>query len=270
MMKRLIDWEALNAYIDGELSPADAAEIARAVMLDKRLAIQVAELTRLKAVTSELQPCSRPEINLGQIDQPNRWYSQVAAWLILPLTGALLSTILLTREPAPDSSIVDAEAIHHQWLNSVRLSKQPGTGVGQLLQASINTLQLDAYAPDLSKVNLMYAETSRISMTTEEGHGEGVHIGYLGPNGCKVSLVVSKYVESRSSNLQSVNHDGRTVYRWRIKRSGFYLLASHMDPRRLDEIAKAVYRMTRTHTPLNASATLALNKAKSESTPCTV
>lgn len=268
MTKKSINWEALNAYVDGELSPADAAETARAVMLDKNLAAQVAELTRLKAVTSELQPRNRPEIDLGQTDQPKRWYSHVAVWLILPLAGALLSGILLTREPVLDTSIANAEAIHDQWLDSTHQSKQLGAEAGKLLKVSINKLELDTYAPDLSKVNLTYAGIRRISIKTEEGTGEGVHIGYLGPNGCKVSLVVSKHAEHRSSNLQPIDRNGKTVYRWRVRHSGFHLLASHMDPHRLDEIAQIVYRMTRTHTPLDAPAILVLNQAKAESIPC--
>jgi len=267
MTKKTIHWEAIHAYVDGELTPADAAKIARAVVLDHQLAARIAELTRLKAVTSELLPRDRPEINLEQIDQPKKWYDHVAGWLILPLAGALLSGILLTREPAQDSGIASAEAIHHQWLKSTYQGKQ--AGAGELLKASIETLQLDAYAPNLSKVNLKYAGISRVSTITEEGVGEGVHIGYLGPSGCKVSLVVSRLAESRVTNLQTVNHDGNTIYRWRIGYSGFYLLASHMDPLRLDEIARIVYQMTRSHTPLDATAILALNKAKAESIPCT-
>ena len=42
-------WETLNAYMDGELSTAEAAKVARAVAERPLLADQIAYLSRLKA-----------------------------------------------------------------------------------------------------------------------------------------------------------------------------------------------------------------------------
>ena len=42
--------EQLSAYVDGELTAAEAAEVARAMADDRRVAEQVAQLSRLKAV----------------------------------------------------------------------------------------------------------------------------------------------------------------------------------------------------------------------------
>ncbi len=268
-MKKNISWEALNAYVDGELSPADMAEVARAVMLDHSLAAQVAELTRLRAVTSELRPCGGLDIDLKSFERPNRWYSHVASLLVIPVAGAILGWLLLTQQPVSDSDITKAEVIHQQWLYSFQHVESASLEVDDLLKSSLSALQLDTYVPDLSKVKLSFAGIRQISISAEQEGKEGVHIGYLGRNGCKVSLVVSRHTENYSSSLQPVIRDGKTIYKWRVKHSGFHLLASKMDPRRLDEIARVVYQMTLTRTPLDAPAILALNQAKAESTACT-
>lgn len=49
MDEQAMSWERLNAYVDGELAPADAAAVASAVAQDPGLARRVATLARLKA-----------------------------------------------------------------------------------------------------------------------------------------------------------------------------------------------------------------------------
>jgi anti-sigma factor RsiW len=46
-------WQTLNAYVDGELSAAESAEVARALAEDPALVDQVASLTRLKAAVQD-------------------------------------------------------------------------------------------------------------------------------------------------------------------------------------------------------------------------
>ena len=49
MTDRNPSWRDLNAYADGELAPAEAASVARAVAESPALADHVATLARLKA-----------------------------------------------------------------------------------------------------------------------------------------------------------------------------------------------------------------------------
>ena len=46
-------WEELNAYVDGELSPPDRAEVAAALAARPALAHRVAVLSKLKAAAGE-------------------------------------------------------------------------------------------------------------------------------------------------------------------------------------------------------------------------
>ncbi|MCH6588383.1 MAG: zf-HC2 domain-containing protein, partial [Proteobacteria bacterium] len=54
MTTRQPDWQTLSAYVDGELSAAEAAEVARALADDRTLAGRVASLTRLKATVQDM------------------------------------------------------------------------------------------------------------------------------------------------------------------------------------------------------------------------
>ena len=54
-------WEELNAYVDGELDRAHAAEIADAAAGDPRLAGQIAQLMRAKSGVSLAAEAVAPE-----------------------------------------------------------------------------------------------------------------------------------------------------------------------------------------------------------------
>ncbi|GMR18772.1 MAG: hypothetical protein BMS9Abin33_1213 [Gammaproteobacteria bacterium] len=161
------------------------------------------------------------------------------------------------------ADIARAEAVHHGWLISTERFENDNQSA--LLDVNIETLQLDAYVPDLSDVNLVYDGIRKISIRS----GEGLHIGYRGPHGCMVSLVVFHDPRDSSAEIKALHRGDRIVYGWRVNQTGFYLLASRMDPNRLSEIAKVVYRITQTKSPLDAQSVVALNKAKALSQPCT-
>ena len=95
-----------------------------------------------------------------------------------------------------------------------------------------------------------------------------MHIGYLGVNGCMVSLVVLNNTVGLSDELAYFERDNHRLYGWQVKQTGFYLLASKMDPRRLTEVARVVNRLTRERLPLDAESIIALEQAKTRSKSC--
>ncbi|MEN8108164.1 MAG: hypothetical protein ABFS22_09175 [Pseudomonadota bacterium] len=263
-MRKQITWDALNAYVDGELSPVDAAEIAKAVAEDSDLAARVARLSTLKAAFYSLRPVDRPAIELDSSSKQRTWLPWVASLAVFTLLGAILGGVMLARDQAiSPAEIARAEAVHHEWLTSTKRFENEDQS--EVLDVSMEILQLDAYVPDLSNVNLVYDGIRKISIRS----GEGLHIGYRGPHGCMVSLVVFHDPRDLSANIKALDRGDRIVYGWRVHQTGFYLLASRMDPNRLSEIAKVVYRITQTKSPLDAQSILALNKAKASSQPCT-
>ncbi|MET0084726.1 MAG: hypothetical protein ABW079_17125 [Sedimenticola sp.] len=263
-MKQQIAWETLNAYVDGELSPADAAEVAAAVAEDVALARQVADLTSLKAAVSESNHCESPDVDLEAATRNHGGLARVASVAAVFLMGAVLSGLLfMGGHLSPPDQIVYAEAVHGEWLAS---SREVGErNQARQLKVGLQELRLKVRIPDLTKVSLTHDGIKKISI----GKGSGLHIGYRGPKGCMLSLVVFKNPRGLGEALGEYSRDDRTVYGWRTRNTGFYLLAYRMDPGRLSEIARVVHRMVQTRSVLDGQSIVALQEAKAASQPCT-
>ncbi len=263
-MNKQITWKALNAYVDGELSATNAAEVAKAVAQDAELAQRVAHLTSLKATLGKLQPCDNHGIDLDDIvDKRSRGLQRVASVAGIFLLGALLAgLVLMGKTPLTLDQMAYAEAIHHEWLKS---EKQISDSVQNgKLKVALQTMNFNAYIPDLSKVNLSYDAVKTILM----GKDVGLHIGYKGPSGCMVSLIAFRNPLDLGDDLAAYRQDQRTVYGWKTGKEGFYLLANHMDPGRLLEIAHVLYNLMQTRSVLNEQSMAALDQAKASSQPC--
>ncbi|HEB97346.1 MAG TPA: hypothetical protein ENI96_13070 [Sedimenticola thiotaurini] len=261
-MKPEIDWTTLNAYVDGELSPATMARVAARVAGDPELARQMAELRRLKSGLYASRPMVCPPIHL---EPPRRRRPLLVAALA---TTALLVTLLagtfLNRHEGTPDHLLQAMAAHQAWVAG---STGGASGdAGRLLKSSRTRLRLDAYIPDLTPAGLRYDGIRRL----DGGGGRGLHVGYRGSHGCRVSLVVFPGSRRLTPELRGFDRDGGRIYGWRVRDNTFYLMAPRMDPGRLAQVARAVYRMTRAYTPLDPAMTLALNQARDRAQPCAV
>ncbi|MDH5354801.1 MAG: hypothetical protein OEY09_10200 [Gammaproteobacteria bacterium] len=257
--------EMLNAYIDGELSASESARVANAVAVDAELARQVAVLSSLKAVVASSN-CGLKEsfnINLDKPVKKHRRITWAAAVAGLVAMGLLLVTLVLSNESLlPSQGLQFAEVAHKNWL-----TEQDQTFSLEFQRSSfgaLNQLQIDAYVPDLSKVNLVFSGIRRISSSA----AKGVHIGYQGPSGCMVSLVLLNHTVGLSPELAYFEKGEHFLYGWQVKDTGFYLLAYKMDPSRLMKVARVVNRLTRERLPLDSESIIALKDARSTSKPC--
>jgi len=260
-MRNKIDWQTINAYIDGALTPQDAAEVAKAVATDSVLAKQVATLTTLKAAVVGALQAPAPELKLAETTSrgPLPWVASVAA--VLFAGAVMLGLYFSTDWLRPAEGLRAAEHAHQAWLlTGARGAEESEAG---MLKTNLKLLELDAYVPDLSKVNLTFNGIRRIGE-----RDNGLHIGYVGPSGCMVSLVVLKQLAGLPESLQQYERGDHVVYGWRVGQAGFYLLADRMDPARLAGIAKVVHRLTRIRVPLDTHAVLALNEARQTAGPC--
>ncbi len=187
----------------------------------------------------------------------------VASLATVLLLGSLMSVLVLKTDFLyPVSGLRVAEVIHTEWLESH--ARQSNSRHEALLKTTLEGLYLDAYVPDLSKVDLSFSGIRRVNTQGVEG----VHIGYAGPSGCMVSLVVFRNHIRLPKDIAFFKTGGRPVYGWRVGRTGFYLLAHKMDTDRLYEIAKVVHRLTRIRLPLDPHAVIALKDARAASEPC--
>ena len=257
--------EILSAYVDGELSASENAEIANAVAVDSELARQVAILSSLKAAMAA-GDCGLKESFDIDLDSPvkkQRRFTWVAVLAGIVTVSILLTTLILTSDSLlPNQGIQLAEEVHESWLEEQSKSASPEFQKSSSL--ALDRLQIDAYVPDLTKVNLAFSGIRKVS----SGKSEGVHIGYKGPSGCMVSLVVLSNTIGLSPELAYFEKGEHFLYGWQVRKTGFYLLAYKMDPSRLVKVARVINRLTRERLPLDPESIIALKDARSTSKPC--
>lgn len=261
-MKQAIDWTTINAYVDGELSSVEAAAVANAIADDEELAQQVAVLTSLKAAIAESTP-RFGKLQEKQRPKPKLRYIAAAAVIFTTITALL---VLGPNPLAPLSghmSDIDlAFEAHQQWRTSLNESGE--SGQQGLLRTTLAQTRLDAYIPDLTSVDLRFSGVRQI----ESKRGSGVHVGYIGPSGCTVTMALFTSPAKHHTPLTSTEINAQAVYQWSVGGSDFYLLATGMDPARLSRTAQVVYRLTLQRLPLDDDALTTLKQARAASQPC--
>jgi anti-sigma factor RsiW len=259
-------FEELNAYVDGELSPASAAAVARAVAEDPAVARQVAQLTRLKAMLQSERaapaialPSRRPR---RAPRRPRRIRpTSLAASLALFVALAVSVTFWLEgRAPSPEAPLVFASAQHRAWVEG-GVEAQPAAHV---LPSALRTFGRPAQVPDLSAAGLMLA---RVALLQDES-GPVLHIGYRGTRGCRLSLMI-RGPDGLPEALRAVGESADLGYAWRAGGVGYVLVASGMDPPRLRLIARKVHDATLEKAPFDAETRTALAESRAASAACT-
>jgi anti-sigma factor RsiW len=249
-------WEQLNAYVDGELPPDEAADVAEAIAREPVLAREVAALTALKAsVAQAAPPHPGPLSKLPCSHRNGLRVAAIAATLVVGLLFGIAWHSELHR-PAPGPQL--ALELHQTWSSS-REEGHPDA----MTKVGFDSLQL-AYVPDLTRVELAFGGVRQIRLRG----GRGLHVGYQGPRGCAVSLVVFSRPGSHDKPLGSLDLDAAAAWHWVSGGVSFYLIAPSMDPSRLAGIARVVHRLTRARLPLDPAGVLALEEARSGAEPC--
>lgn len=250
-------WQKLNAYIDGELAPAEAAEIAALVASDRRAAAVVATLARLKATTAQAGLTGAPaEILPRQRARP--WRAALAA-----AVAALLVVGGLWVLPIGDTSDARMAALverHAQWASEADGAALDSSSAARVL-VGLGRLGGTAEIPDLTDAGLQLA---RISLFEATGTG-GLHIGYVGTRGCRVSLIVEPQPagETRPAGSMSAG-----VASWTVDGVLYTLLASGMHPPRFATIAASAEAATRSRAALGEKLREAMRVERDASPPC--
>ena len=259
------DWTVLNAYVDGELSPTEAAEVAKAVAEDRTLAAAAATLTRLKAAVQDSYPV--PEIAVPE--PPARRAPRVAlaaCMVVLLALGVAALWIPFGKDAAPPPWLDTAWTAHTIWAEEHTAQSAAGEpGAGQVL-AAFSRLGPKAYLPDLTAAKLTL---SRLAPALLAGPDlEAMHLGYTGTRGCRVSLFILAGGVGLPHVFSQFGDGPRQSYAWRSASHGYLLMADGMDRARLDLIARTLHEATRVHTPLDPEARTALSASRESSPPC--
>lgn len=229
-----ISWAMLNAYVDGELEPEQAARVAAAIAADREIAAQVATLTQLRASMRSLSRHDEaPAFALPRARSKARpWRQAAAALLIACLLGAVW---LGSQRAGPPSPLAAAVAAHRLWLSEASSAPAQRLGVA-LAGADIDAL------PDLSLASLRLVH---LSIDPSARRGGGVLAGYVGPNGCRLGLWIAPVDGSLPTQPAVRDREGLSIRAWSGHHASYALLGQGIDPARLDGIAAFVARLER-------------------------
>lgn len=280
MPEQIHSWEQLNAYVDGELPPEKAADIAAAAADDPQVARAIATLARLKAATrSELESRvedaplihARQEEHCGKV--PGRkWPFALAA--SLAIAGVLGGAVWYGLQPfeSPRSWIAAAEHQHEEWLAStIEIGQEDGPvmreatgGADNLMKVSVNGVT--GYAPDLSLAGM---RITRFSDLRSE-RGEQFFVGYLGGNGCQLSLTIAAAPQGLERALSvEWQGDSQATASWRVGDTAYATVAHKMDRQRFKQLTAYLEQATR-QAGEEEEATQTARVMENESRPCLV
>ena len=258
MSDRSIGFETLNAYVDGELDPAAAAEVARSVANDPVLARQVAALSRLRSAVAD--SVKAPALTVPAPAPASERLVAVAASVFFALfvAGSALVSGLSDRDLRADW-LERAWALHHGW--SIAGSAARPT----LLLAEYADAVPGAYIPDLtaSRLAVVHATVAPFS-----GGRRALIVGYRGSRGCKVSLVVFPGGRTLDEAIGAFPQGRNHAYAWRASKLGYVLLTDTMGEVRFRQLAESVRLTSRRHLPFDRDTQTALRTARDTSKPC--
>lgn len=255
-----VSWEALNAYVDGELAPAAAADVAAAIALDPDVAARVASLSRLRATTRNLpQDVSTQGLRLpGRKQAFSVRFAALAASLVVVggIGAAIWSFSWAPEDGGPLLAAVDA---HHAWLADAKPAQDSRL---QVAMANASATALPDLAP--ASLTLVY-----LSLDPAIRKGGGVLAGYVGPNGCRVGLWIAPHHGPAHPQPVADDRDGLMIRRWSGAGADYALLGRDIDSLRLDRIAALVAKLIRMDPVLPREQIAALDEARSIFPACT-
>ena len=258
MSSRPSDWEDLNAYVDGELEPAHAADVADRIAGDPALARQAAALTGAKAALADTS--DTPAFDFGPpAAEGRRWHwLAVAASAVFILAASAFWAAQF--DPAEPAALAAAATMHES------LAAQQ-TGASQQAEQVAAVAGFQPYIPDLAAAKLSLAAAAPFPVS---GSPDGLALQYTGTRGCRVTYAAFPGEGlTLGEGLARIETGDLTGYGWRVGAIGYALLAQGMDPDRLAVIAANLHAASRLHRPFDDAARTQLAQSRAESRACT-
>lgn len=261
-MNEYIEFETLNAYVDGELDAARAADVALAVAGDPALARQVAILSRMRSVL--IETVEKPDINLGISKRSENRYRRplIAACIALLMfaASALAVTGFYNQGSAPQWFVAVADA-HNNWPEEKRaiddLAKPaglPGPGIFN-----------GAFIPELEAAKLYI---SHIAESVGPAGAKLITVRYRGTRGCRITLYISTDVLAFPPEKTLFKQERQQAYAWRSGKYGYGVIAEGMDISRYQLIVETMYQAIKRYQPIDPETRVALGESRRRSVPC--
>lgn len=226
-MKTEVSELVLNAFVDGELPPADAARIAAVVASNPLIAQRVAYLHQMKAALSTMPdnlvlPASELPI---RGTKPNFRAARAFAAVCVLLLVVLWSTS--ADGPAQQGGKLPLMAQHDTWVS------HGAERDDVVLPESFAWLRPLMHASGLRLVH--YSQESTLQ-----------HFGFKGLNSCRLSLFVTTQAGAVSP-LQLSLTDQVQHAQWQLDNAAFQMIARDMAPARFATVATSLHRDSRNH-----------------------
>jgi hypothetical protein len=267
------DWEAINAYVDGMLSPEEAAETAERISRDPALARQAAALSRMKVSvaaafeTETFKPdfTGMPESPAPEQQAPPGWRRGLAVAAVLIFIAA--AVIFLSPDETGTPNWLTAAYKQHE-----AISAQDTLATNQRFFNVAALSGFRPFIPDLTAAKLHLFAMAPFHMDDPAGSKEtGIILNFRGTRGCRLSYVsfmlpdIDKRIDEALYPFKVANANG---YSWRVGDIGYLLIATGMDIERLAVLSEAVHSASRKHQPFDDVARTRLAQSRAESRAC--
>jgi anti-sigma factor RsiW len=259
MSDRRITFEMLNAYVDGELDTAAAAEVAKAIAEDSTMAREVAALSRLRSAVSE--SIEAPPLSLPKQRSTGGRTLAIAASIGFAL--AVAGSVLLSGLGRDSGSEWQARAwqIHRAWSMDGVTAQVRST----ILLAHHTETVPGAYVPDLSASRLSLVH---VAVAPFGGEQRALLAGYRGSRGCKISLLVFPSRDVLDVRLKHFRNAKNEAFAWETGPIGYMILSDGMDSDRFRLLAESVRHSSLQHRPFDKKTRTALRQSREKSAPC--
>lgn len=251
------DWELLNGYLDGELSPEDALEIERLLSSDEEMQSAYARLVDLKDTMRGLKP--RSEDRLAPDTTPRRmplvWISGIAASIaVIGLLGVLG---IYWLNPAPTAEMLALE-MHNTLSQKTYVLDERSP---KLAVSNVRYGRLDI--PDLTLSSLSLVDV----LTTAISGKEVIAMHYRGQHGCRLSLIGIEQDPAGEKPEFSIS-DSVLKQSWQHNGFFFVALADGMDENRFRAITAYLVEETKGSVEKLQQLQIAMGQAYQNSRPC--
>lgn len=231
MIEQKPDFQALNAYVDDEVSPDTKASIDRNVARDSTLAREVEALRRMKSGVAGIGsdvvllqlPTRRPQISRAAL-------GAVAAMLMLTFVGGWFVATTFNRSADREgaNTVVQALKLHDDWSATV-------------INTSAHATDLRSFdAPELAAAGLTLVA---LNADAEIAGKHAIQAGYLGEHGCRLSLFRIPGAE-QDMVFHIVNEGGVQSAVWADRSFRYVVIARRLDVTRFALLADALREMT--------------------------
>jgi hypothetical protein len=257
-MSEKTDPTLLNAYIDGELSHAEAADVMTAAAEDPAVARELSALMRTKAALAGTAVA--PPLALKPPPRSRRIrYAAAAAAALAIAVSAFYSVTPTGSDPTIDAPWT--ATAHRGWTGAEPpAALRPATAGG-----FVSFGRSAAYIPDLAAARLSVAHIGEVPLVSGRS---ALIVGYRGTRGCALTVAIVEATEIGGDGIHRLAADGLRGRAWRAGAFGYYVVAEGMAESRFDGIANGIREATLRHAPMSPETRTALARSRASSPPC--